>query len=308
MAQLWVENTLGGYFSNDTLSKQARVAAQPLQKFRMFCDIEPAAGKHKGEYVLFDKITNVATAGGTLSETSTIPKTNFTIVQDSLQLAERGNSIPYTLKAETLADISLPENVRTALKNDMAKVQDSAAAAQFLASDWLAVCVNTATTSFDTDSSTTNTATADMSDKNVRDIVDELKKKNVPRRNDGLFVCIASTNAIRGIYDMVEAKLQHTTYQPLMDGDIGKYYGVRFIEETNALSNAIGNGSAYGSAVFFGGDAVREGVCIPEELRIKKGDDYGRDLGMAWYGMNGYKKTWDYSTDGESRIIYVTSA
>lgn len=93
--QLWLANSLGGYFANNDLSKQARVAAQPLMKFRKFCDIEPAAGSHKGEYVLFDKVSNVATAGSTLVETSTIPKTNFTIVQDSLQLLEYGKKIAY---------------------------------------------------------------------------------------------------------------------------------------------------------------------------------------------------------------------
>lgn len=209
---------------------------------------------------------------------------------------------------KTLSEISLPDNVKTALKNDMAKVLDSAAAAQFSASDWLAACVNTATTSFNTASALTDTASANMSDKNVRDIIDELKKKNVPKRKDGLYVCIAATGAIRGIYDFVEAKMMHTKYEPIMDGDVGKYYGCRFIEETNYLSNVVGNGSVLSEAVFMGADAVREGVAIPEELRLKAGQDFGRDLGMAWYGILGFKKTWDYSTDGEGRIIRMTSA
>lgn len=70
----------------------------------------------------------------------------------------------------------------------------------------------------------------------------------------------------------------------------------------------LGSGTAFGEAVFFGGDAVREGIVIPEEIRIDLPKDFGRDQGIAWYYLGGFVKTWDYSTDGETRIIHVTSA
>lgn len=79
------------------------------------------------------------------------------------------------------------------------------------------------------------------------------------------------------------------------------------MEETNVLSNIIGSGSIYGEAVFIGSDAVREGIAIPEEIRIDIPKDFGRDQGIAWYGLLGYVKTWDYTADGETRIIHVTS-
>ena len=47
---------------------------------------------------------------------------------------------------------------------------------------------------------------------------------------------------------------------------------------------------------------------IPEEIRIDIAKDYGRDQGIAWYALTGFKKTWDFSTDSEGRIIHVTSA
>lgn len=264
-------------------------------------------GKNRGDSVLFDKISNITTAGGTLNETSTIPKRNYTIVQGTLTVTERGNAIPLTLKAKTLAEVSVPDIVRTVLRNDMAKVLDSAAAAQFMTADLFAIALNTATTSFDSSGAVSSTATADMSDKNVRDVIDELKKKLIPRYDGQNYLCIASTNAIRGLYDYFEAKAQDVHPETLFSGEIGKYYGCRFIEETNALSNTNGSGSVFGEAIFFGQDAVREGIVIPEEIRIDLPKDFGRDQAVAWYYMGGFVKTWDFSTDGEARIIYLTS-
>lgn len=305
--QVWVTSSLGGYLSNNVLSKQIRHAAQPMMKFRQFVNAEAAAGKNRGDKVFFDKISNISTAGGTLSETSTIPKRNFTIVQSTLTVNEYGNAIPYTLKVQTLADVSVPDNIKTVLRNDMAKVLDSAAAAEFKTCVYKAAVVNTATTTFSTSGTASATALGNMSDKNVRDVIDQLKKLNVPRYDGNNYICIASTNSIRGLYDFFEAKVSQTTAKPLYNGEIGQYYGCRFIEETNLLKNTLGSSALYGEAVFFGGDAVREGVVIPEDVRIDLPKDFGRDQAIAWYYLGGFKLTWDFTNDSETRIIHLTS-
>ena len=148
MSQLFSVNTLGGYFTNNKLTKKVRHRAQPIQKFRQFTMLEDAAGKKAGDKVYFDKISNIVTAGGTLSETSTIPKSNFTITQGSLTMTEYGNSIDYTQKLETLGDINTPESIVKVLTNDQATVLDSAAAAEYQTSDYKAVCESTASTVF----------------------------------------------------------------------------------------------------------------------------------------------------------------
>ena len=305
MAQLWVTNSLGGYLGSDELSKKVRHAAQTMQKFRQFTDIEAAHGKNSGDTVLFDKISNIATGGGTLTETSTIPKSNYTITQGSLVVNEWGNSVPYTLKVKTLAEVSVPDAVTTVLRNDMAVVLDSAVASYFQISDYKAMIVNTATTTFSSAGSAGTSAGANMSDKNVRDIIDKMKTLNIPKIN-GEYVSVNSTNSLRGLYDFFEAKAQNTTMAPLAIGEVGKYYGCRFIEETNVLSNILS--TYYGESVFFGADAVREGIVIPEEIRMDIPKDFGRDQATAWYALLGFTKTWDFSADGETRIIHVSSA
>jgi len=312
--QLFATNSLGGFFTNNTLSQQVRYKAQSLQKFRQFVDIEPAAGTNRGNKVFFDKISNISTAGGTLIETDTIPKRNYTILQGTLTMTEYGNSIPYTQKVKTLADIQVPETIRTVLMNDMRVVLDSAAATQFMTNDYIATITNTATTTFGTAGTANATAGANMSDKNVRDIIDQMKKAFIPRRtNDDLYVCVASTNSIRGLYDFFESKAQLTTMDPLYIGEVGRYYGCRFVEETNFLSNTDGSNGIYGEACFFGADAVREGIAIPEEIRVGIPTDFGRDQAIAWYALLGFQQVWSQSgvlngqADGQTRIITVNS-
>ena len=305
--QLWAVSSLGGYLSNDVLSKQIRHASQPLMKFRQFVDPEGASGKNRGDAVYFNKISNISTAGGTLSETSTIPKANYTILQGTLSVTEYGNAIPYTMKAQTLADVSVPDIVKRVLRDDMAKVLDSAAAAEFKTSDYKVTVTNTATSTFGTAGAALATSSGSMSDKNVRDIIDQMKKLNIPRYDGSNYICIASTNSIRGLYDFFEAKASQTTMKPLFNGEIGEYYNCRFVEETNILKNTLGSGGVDGEAVFFGADAVREGIVIPEDIRIDLPKDFGRDQGIAWYYLGGFKIVWDYSDDSETRIIHLTS-
>ena len=303
MSQLFAVDSLGGFLNNDELSLKMRYRSQTTQRFRQFTELEPAAGASKGDKVFFNKISNISTSGGTLIETNTIPKNNYTITQGTLTMTEYGNSIPYTQKVKNLSEVSVPDSIKTVLSNDQGVVLDSAAATQFQSSDYVATIVNTATTSFGTASVAAAAQGADMSDKNVRDIVDQMKKLNIPRYDGSNYICVASTNAIRGLYDFFEAKSQLTTMDNLMRGEVGTYYGCRFVEETNFLSNTTGTGSVYGEAIFFGADAVREGVAIPEEIRIDIPKDFGRDQGIAWYALLGFQKVWDFGDDGETRII-----
>jgi len=311
--QLFATNSLGGFFTNNQLSQQLRYKAQSLQKFRQFVDMEGAAGANRGNKVFFDKISNISTAGGTLIETDTIPKNNYTILQGTLTMTEYGNSIPFTQKVKTLSDIQVPDTIRQVLTNDMKVVLDSAAATQFMTNDYIATITNTATTTFGSSGTKVATAGANMSDKNVRDIIDQLKKLFVPTRTDGLYSCVASTNSIRGLYDFFEAKAQLTTLDPLYIGEVGRYYGCRFVEETNFLSNSDGSNGLYGEAAFFGADAVREGVAIPEEIRVGIPTDFGRDQAIAWYALLGFQQVWSFSgvragqADGQTRIITVDS-
>ena len=78
--------------------------------------------------------------------------------------------------------------------------------------------------------------------------------------------------------------------------EIGKYEGVRFIEQTNVPHGNYNSGNYVMAssftpgvnvlsdwAFFFGEDTVAEALVVPEEVRGKIPTDYGRAKGIAWY-------------------------
>jgi N4-gp56 family major capsid protein len=314
--QLWVTGSLGGYLTNNSLSKSLRQQNEANWVFRQFCDIKEDPGKKKGDTVYFDKVLRIDTKGGTLTETTTIPERKWKVVKGSVVVTEWGNSTPYTEKLETLAEFD-PSDISTkTLKSDMLEVIDSAIAAQFDTADLTAVCTNTATTVFRTDGTCVSTAQCNMSDRNVRDIVDYMGQRWIPRYADGNYRAIVSINSQRGLYDYLQAVAQYTKPEFMHNNEIGQYYGARFVNDNSAaiLTDTVGSNSVYGEAFFFGQEAVLEAVAQLEEVRMKVPTDYGRSKGVAWVGVMNWTKMWDLDDDlngvnkGICRIVKVSSA
>ncbi len=316
MGQKLVTDSLGGYFTIEKLSEEMRYVAQPLMKFRQFVNIHQSLGANKGSTVFFPKVSNVGTAGGTLVETSTMPETEYTVSRGTMTVTEYGNSVPWTGKLEELAQFDV-ENITTrTLRNDMAKVLDKAAGDQFVANSVKYVCLTGSTGTLTTNGTPGGTAAYELNAYHIRQIVKQMKKTNVPKYDGENYICIASVNALDGIMADTAASgwVEASKYgdpERLFRGEVGKFGGVRFVEETNYLINALGgtagtNGS-FGEAVFFGGDAVVEAIALPEEIRVKVPTDYGRSQGCAWYGILGFKVMWTYAADTEDHIVHVSS-
>ena len=86
--QVWSPDASGGYLANDQLSSKLRHNAQPIMRFRQFTRKEPGFGKNKGDTLLFDRISNVATGGGTIAELNKMPEDTVTISQGSVTVNE----------------------------------------------------------------------------------------------------------------------------------------------------------------------------------------------------------------------------
>lgn len=313
MGQLWVTDSLGGHLTNNKLSKSIRQQNISEYVFKQFVEIKEDLGKKSGDTVYFDKTLKIDTKGGTLVETSTIPENKWKVVKDSVTVTEIGNSVPHTEKLEVLAEFD-PENISTkTLKADQLEVLDSLAYDQFATGEFVAVCTNTATTIFSTDGTATITATANMSDKNVRDVVDYMEQKQIPKFSDGMYRGIVSVNSKRGIYDYLQAIAQYTTPEFRHKNEIGQYYGVRFVQDVQFLSDT--KNTSYGEGILFGQEAVLEAIALLPEVRMKVPTDYGRSKGVAWLAIEAFKKMWSLSNDdlnstgkGIERIVRVTSA
>lgn len=312
--QIYSVSTLGGNWAVPYLSQKLRHNAQPEFKFRQFLDVHEAIGKNRGDTWNFDKSGNVATQGGTLVETNTVPETNFVTNQGTGTITEYGNSVGWTGKLVALGQFEVSAVTEQKLKDDQVKVLESAAGAQFVATEFIAVMSATNSVVITTNGTATATATADLTAPNVRSIVDFMKKKLIPKIGDG-YVCIASVSSLSGMHAdsgtggwIDVSKYTDFGVKNIFNGEVGQFYKLRFVEETGYFSNTIGSGSTHGQAVIFGADNVYEAVAIPEEIRMKETRDYGRDPGLAWVALLGFKKVWDFAVDGEQHIVYVTSA
>jgi len=231
--QQWVTSSLGGNLTNNKLSMQLRNQALPMFVYRQFAQIkDEGLGRQTGDTVYFEKILRINTRGGTLSETSTVPSNLVKVIKDSVVVTEWGNSIDYTKKLEDLSNWD-PNNIfLKALRDDIADTLDRAAEVPFTEAKFIAVATSTASTVFTTNGTATATANASLSDKNVRDIVDYMKGKQIPKicGPKGYYGDSLSIKSLRGIYDYLQAIAQYTEPEYRYNSEVGRYYDARMME------------------------------------------------------------------------------
>jgi len=312
--QLWAVNALGGYMYTDELTNVLRTALQPIVRFRQFCDAKDATDKGLGKGNLFhwNVYSDVATAGGELNEQEAMPETNYSITQGQLTITEYGNSVPYTGKLDDLSKQPVKEIIHKVLKNDAKKVLDTAAHAQFDATGGSVVGENgtTITTKYDGAVAANNNSA--LLNVHVKLIVDEMKERNIPPYADDDYYCVAWPSTYRSFKNNLEDihKYIETGFSKIMNGEIGRYEGTRFIEQTHIAKEAtsFATNSASDWAFFFGEDTVAEALAIPEEIRGKIPGDFGRSRGIAWYYLGGFGIIHSGYSNDETRILKWTSA
>jgi N4-gp56 family major capsid protein len=301
--QVWAVNTLGGYLYARQLSNVLRAAVQPLVKFRQFADVHDISqqGKKKGDTFTWDVFSDVATAGQVLVETNTMPETNFTITQGTLTVTEAGNSVPYSGKLDNLSKFPVEDIIKKVLKNDAVKTFDRLAWTQF--NQTLLRAIPTGGTSASavtlyTNGTVTGTNSVAFNNGHCKAIVDAMKERNIPAYAADDYYAIAWPTTLRAFKNNLETIHQYsdTGFNLIMNGEIGRYENVRFIEQTNIAKGTGTDGTtttAWSTGqsdwiFFFGNDTVAEGVAVPEEMRGKIPTDYGRSKGIAWYYLGGF--------------------
>lgn len=318
--QLWAVNSLGGYMYSLELSDILRTAVQPLCKFRQFCDAKDFTDKglHKGQIFTWNVYNDVATQGGVLTETSTIAQTNFTIAQGTGTVTELGNAVPYSGFLDDLSKHPIQEIINKVLRNDTKKTLDTQAYNQFNTTPLRVVAYGTGSQGTDTSAvtlTTNGTATltnsVNLHKNHIKSIVDTMKERNIPPYMLDEYFGIAWPTTWRPVKNDLEAVYQYRDegFQMIYNGEIGKFEGVRFIEQTNIPHGINGvpwvNGlSDY--AYFFGEDIVAEAIVVPEEIRGAIPTDYGRSKGIAWYYLGGFALTQTQAK--QARIVKWDSA
>lgn len=328
--QLWSVNSLGGYMYSLELSDILRTDVQPLCKFRQFCDAGDFTDKglHKGQIFTWNVYNDVSQQGTTVTETSTVNETNFTIAQGTGTVTELANSVPYTGFLDNLSKHPVQEIINKVLKNDAKKALDGQAWYQFNstllkvgASGSGASGTNTASITVSTTGTQTQTNSVAFSNLHVKSIVDAMKERNIPPYKGDEYFGIAWPTTWRPMKNLLEGIYQYRDegFQMIYKGEIGKYEGVRFIEQTNIPHGNYSSGN-YASSTsfttwtnglsdwifFFGEDTVAEALVVPEEIRGKIPTDFGRAKGIAWYYLGGFALTQTQAS--QARILQWSSA
>lgn len=306
----WSTDSLGGYLTSPELSHNVRQKAQTKQRFRPLSTPEMAFGMHKGDVLNFTKVGD-AEDGRVILENETVPTTNITFTRDTVQALEYSIGIDFSWRLDILARLDVYNNIIQALINSMARTLDKAAAAQFRAAD----LVYTPTGSTTVPAYTLGTAgvalavaTRPFSVWDHRNIVDLMASTyNMPFYDESQFLVVGSQAYLRSFHEdrQWETMVAPQNAGRAFRGEVGDFYGTRFIGETNVLNNNLGND--LGEAIYIAADAVMEITVYPEEIQAKLGTDYGRDRGMRWVYYGAWKKTWNYPTDTQARAIRVYS-
>lgn len=318
MAGLQWSDTQSGYLDNPTLSEEFRTALQPLSRFRQFCDVQAAIGKHRGQEFQWNVYgdTSSTNADGTITENASMPEGDFAISQGTVTIKERGHSVPYTGKLEALSEHDIEKIVFKVLKNHCNRTMDYAAHADGFDSGILQYVATGATAYTLTEAAAAvGTNNSDLSTTHVKQISDLMQERNIPTMDGGDYICVARPSTIRAVKDDLEATFMYTQegYSRVVNGENGRYEGVRFVSQTNiAAETTWTSNSKSDAAFFFGSDSVVEAIAVPEELRAKIGEDYGRSKGIAWYALNAFacihSDTTSTETKAQARILKWASA
>jgi hypothetical protein len=231
------------------LSNILRTAIQPMVRFRQFANIKDVYGDGLG----------------------------------SLEIKEKGLKIPYTNSSFAGRDIiTLVTNV---LARDACKQLDAAAYRQFNATSLFVTPTsgNSASSITLNTGGATNINRSSMSEAHVRKIVSIMRELKIKPNYCGDYYCIGRPETFKAI------NLEHPDYYSdsrLFSGEIGRYNGCRFVEQTNIASKGWAGGLS-DEAFFFGEDTIAEVIAVPEEIILIPPGDYNC-YGIGWNYLGGF--------------------
>ncbi|MBW3099252.1 hypothetical protein [Pseudohoeflea coraliihabitans] len=313
--QVWSSDASGGYLYSDNLSAYLRMELQSRTKFRNFCDApDDAIGLHRGDTYRWNVYSNLAARGGPITETQRMPETSFTVAQRSLVIGEQGNSVPFTQKVELLGEHDVKDVIDKTLKDDCRKSIDRMCAYQFFQTPLrVAPTSGTSTTAvtLTTNGATATTNNVALGSGHVKAIFDTMSERNIPAFEGDDYAAIGHPTTFRTFKNDLEDIHQYTDtgINMIFAGEIGRYESIRFVtqnevpkghandaefSETSSSDNYIytatddaWNNAKSSWALFFGADTVLEAMAVPEEIRAKLPQDFGRDNAVAWYYLGG---------------------
>ena len=314
MAQFqWQFDAPTGVYKQHALSSRLYEAALAESKFVEHVRPIEGYGKNKGETITITRVKNITEpTSPVLDEGTRISEDSFVINTVNLTVQEIGRAVPYTSLSLDLSEFDLENPIQKKLKAQMTLSLDTLCAAAFKGCQIAYTPTSLTAGTFDTDGTTSTTATANMNVFHVEEIADYLYDTLMcPPAVDDDYIGIFRRLGIRGIKrdPSWEEWHKYSDPQAKFNGEVGRIERVRFVEtnHSNALAKK-GTSSVLGEGVVFGEDAVVMAEALTPELRAAMPDDFGRSKAVAWYGILVFDEIWNTSNAGEARIVHVDSA
>lgn len=334
----------GGFFTNQTLSRQLRAVSQPMTRFRQLSKKDGQFGKRSGTILLFDKLlnTNAAVRGGSIvPEGSPIPKDGFELRQGQCRAQTSGHGIPWTEQFQVTSEFGTDEPLESRSLDHMAKSIDWRASRPYIdEAKYVYMPIGNVATgdqynqsNFDFtmkfDGSRDVDATRSLRVWDFRNVADMFKSGRwkassgagsfskitapAPTWDGQSFLALVSVEACRALKE--DPKWEEAQYygdpEKLFTGEAGRLYGIRFIEENHLLrafaTTDADNTDPAGEAVMVAKDPSMECVVTAEEIRIDVPSNFGLSQSMAWHYMGGWAPTWDGENEPDVRIVLMSA-
>lgn len=318
MAQYtWGFDSPSGTFKSHAMSSRIYETAVANTKFMPFVKPVDGFGKKKGETVTLTRISDISEpTSSQLTEGEKISEDVYAITTTSITAVEHGRSVPFTSLAEDLSHIDFENSVQARLREQMTLSLDTVAATAFKTST--VKYTPTGITSADTTTGATFTsaATNNMNMYHMEQIYDLLYDTYLaPPWEGDKYIGIFRHLAVRGLMRDSDWVEWHKYVGPAAkeNGEVGQIENIRIIDTNHGNASGtlglgkVGTSNVLGEGVVFGTDAVAMATVQEPELRAKVPGDYGRDKGVAWYGVFGMGAIWTTANAGQAKIVHVGS-
>jgi len=312
--QTWAQDTPTGPFRNNFLSEQLYEAS--FEKAEVIQWVEPVEGfgKKKGDTVNLFTMTGPpeSPTKGILQENIRIPETAVGISGTSFIIQEFGEAVTWTNVWDDWAKYDLPAFVKKRLREIMKLTLDVSAGDAFKRALLTAVPSSASGVTIDTTGTPSVAATAAFGVPHIQVARDYMYGTlKAPYFGEGdAFIGIFNWATTRSIRNDPLWKEWYVLGNPekLQRGEIGMIENVRIIETNHdtVLQVTTSASTNIGQGFIFGDEAVAFAEAQTPELRLKIADDYGRNLGCAWYGQLGFGLFHATANPREARILRIT--
>jgi len=278
-------------------SQEVMLAAQPLLKFDQFAVVKTELNVSPGMTIQFLGYDNIA-QGGKLTEGTQMTTKTLSTNTRQISVYEYGNAVS---TSEFLLQTSFRDVMADAavlLGRDYATVVDGEERAVLETTTQKVYAGRVASRDL-----LVNTNILDV--RAIKDAVEILSTKNIPKVNGDFYVAFVHPHQSRNLRDdnaWINAA-QYGDPDRIFNGEIGRIEDVVFIETTDLTITPVNTGAAPVNTnvdtyrgILFGAEAFAKAVALPVEMRDNGIVDFGREHALAWYSIMGFGTLRDYTT------------